>query len=299
MEPRSSRRYESSNSRDESKKSQHREQVSISIPPMRYKLSKLTQAQALFQIAMNSTGFYDMSVNSANWVQHDVRSREFTSYGSLNAPEDMKLVDLITGDDDYYLKLTTKNHKVDYICYNSERNIFEFWGEYTCCVRSMNEIRYRIEKITQRESAKQYPISNGCASSHCNFVDERTPYYTHDKSYGRDECHDDSEFNAPKQEEQYSKFARSQMSKMGFQVSRGLGRNNTGRIAPIDAMTDLGGRTTNKLCGFGFSDMSKEDQKLVDKSGDEYEIACSPPPPPSKDEQPPYGLSRSMSILTE
>jgi hypothetical protein len=313
MDSRSSRRYESSNSRDESNNSHRREQLSI--PPMRYKLTKLTQAQTLYQIAMRTSGFYDMSVNSADWVQRDVRSREFSSYGSLKAPEDMKLVDIITGDDDYYLKLTTKKHDVDYICYDSEDNKFEFWGEYQCCVRSMNELRYRIEKVTLREGAKQYPVSNGCASSQYYDEGERDPYardpypcdnsyardshgrdsYFRDDSYGRDE----RTFETPKKEEQYSKFASAQMSKMGFQPSCGLGRNNTGRIAPIDPISDLGGRTANKLFGFGFSGMVRVDQDGVVRKVEEDTIASSPPPAPAKVEQPQCGLSRSMSICPQ
>ena len=319
MDSRSSRRYESSNSRDESNKSQRKEQLSI--PPMRYKLTKLTQAQTLYQIAIRTVGFYDMSVNSADWVQRDVRSREFTSYGSLKAPEDMKLVDIITGDDDYYLKLTMKKHDVDYICYDNQENKFEFWGEYQCCVRSMNELRYRIEKVTLRESAKQYPISNGCASSQYYDDGERDPYdrdsygrYSYGRdSYGRDSYardpepyegpdsydREDGTFDLPKKEEQYSKFANAQMSKMGFQPSHGLGRNNTGRVEPIDPVTDLGGRTANKLFGFGFSGMLKVDQDGVVHKVEVDTLASSPPPAPAKVEQVPCGLSRSMSIVAE
>ena len=311
MDSRSSRRYESSNSRDESNKSQRKEQLSI--PPMRYKLTKLTQAQTLYQIAMRTSGFYDMSVNSANWVQRDVRSREFSSYGSLKAPEDMKLVNIITGDDDYYLKLTMKKHDVDYICYDNQENKFEFWGEYQCCVRSMNELRYRIEKVTLREGAKQYPVSNGCASN--QYDDEGEPYpYARDNSYvyhehgpeyyARD-CYDhdakrpredfDNTYELPKKEEQYSKFASSQMSKMGFQPSCGLGRNNTGRVEPIDPVTDLGGRTSKNNFGFGFSGMVRVDQNGIVHKVEEESLASSPPPAPAKVQQPQCGVSRTMS----
>jgi hypothetical protein len=317
MDSRSSRRYESSNSRNESNNSHRREQLSI--PPMRYKLTKLTQAQTLYQIAMRTSGFYDMSVNSADWVQRDVRSREFSSYGSLKAPEDMKLVDIITGEDDYYLKLTTKKHDVDYICYDREDNKFEFWGEYQCCVRSMNELRYRIEKVTLREGAKQYPVSNGCASNQYDDEGERDPYsrdpyprddsyardshgrdsYFRDDSYGRDEYDCDSTFETPKKQEQYSKFASTQMSKMGFQPSYGLGRNNTGRVAPIDPVTDLGGRTGKNNFGLGFGGLIRVDQDGVVRKVEEESLASSPPPAPTKAKQPQSDLLRSMSICPQ
>ena len=129
--------------RDESK-----EQVKL--PPIRYKLTKLTQAQTLKQIACKTSGFYDMSIISADWIQRDVRSREFSSYGTFPAPQDMKIVQTIIGEDNYYLKLTTKKHNMDYIYYDDENGEFQFWGEYQCCIRALNEIRYRIHKIETR-----------------------------------------------------------------------------------------------------------------------------------------------------
>ena len=122
----------------------------VSIPPMRYKLTKLTQAKTLVQIAEKTQGFYDMSVHSADWVQRDVRSREFSSFGSYPAPRDMNVVESIVGEDNYYLKLTTKNHNMDYICHDADKEEFQFWGEYQCCIRAMNELRYRMEKIKMR-----------------------------------------------------------------------------------------------------------------------------------------------------
>jgi hypothetical protein len=123
----------------------------ISVPPMRYKLTKLTQAQTLSKIASLTSGFYDMSVSSADWVQRDVRSREFSSFGSIKAPESADIVTQIVGQDNYYLKLTTKNHDVDFIMYDKEKNEFHFWGEYQCCIKAMNELRYRICKIESRQ----------------------------------------------------------------------------------------------------------------------------------------------------
>lgn len=124
----------------------------VSMPPMRYKLTKLTQAQTLSKIASLTSGFYELSVSAADWVQRDVRSREFSSFGSLKAPQSADAVKQIVGQDNYYLKLTTKNHDIDFICYDKEKNEFHFWGEYQCCIKAMNELRYRIFKIESRSA---------------------------------------------------------------------------------------------------------------------------------------------------
>ena len=122
----------------------------VSMPPMRYKLTKLTQAQTLSKIASLTNGFYDMSVGSADWIQRDVRSREFSSFGSIKAPQSTDAVKQIVGHDDYYLNLTMKNHDIDFIKYDQEKNEFHFWGEYQCCIRAMNELRFRMFKIESR-----------------------------------------------------------------------------------------------------------------------------------------------------
>ena len=148
-----------------------RSEQKVSIPPMRYKLTKLSQAQTLTQIASVTQGFYIMSINSADWVQRDVRKREFSSFGSYSAPRDYNTIVAIIGEDNYYLKLTMKNHDMDYICYDSEKHEFQFWGEYQCCIKAMNELRYRISKIEMRmekedrkekptEIKEQWPVSN-------------------------------------------------------------------------------------------------------------------------------------------
>ena len=122
----------------------------VSMPLMRYKLTKLTQAQTLSKIASLTNGFYDMSVGSADWIQRDVRSREFSSFGSIKAPQSTDAVKQIVGHDDYYLNLTMKKHNIDFIKYDQEKNEFHFWGEYQCCIRAMNELRYRIFKVESR-----------------------------------------------------------------------------------------------------------------------------------------------------
>ncbi len=137
----------------------------IILPQMRYKLKKLTQEQTLIQISELTSGFYFMSPNSADWIQCDVRSREFTSFGKIPGPDNVKYVNMINGDNDYFLKLTSKKHNIDYIWYDKEKNEFHFWGEYQCCIKSMNELRYRIHKVVERfmprESKKYFtPIND-------------------------------------------------------------------------------------------------------------------------------------------
>ena len=122
----------------------------VSMPPMRYKLTRLTQAQTLSKIASLTSGFYDMSVSSADWVQRDVRSREFSSFGSIKAPQSASMISQIVGQDNYYLKLTTKNHDIDFITHDQDKNEFHFWGEYQNCIKAMNELRYRVCKIESR-----------------------------------------------------------------------------------------------------------------------------------------------------
>ena len=124
---------------------------------MRYKLSKLTQAQTLLQIAMKTSGFYDLSANEADWIQRDVRSREFSSFSRLPIPDncDYGVISKVIGENNYYLKLTTKNHDIDFIHYDDDANELHFWGEYQNCIRAMNELRYRIQKVSDRDEMKR------------------------------------------------------------------------------------------------------------------------------------------------
>ena len=131
-------------------KRKEREEEKISVPLMRYKLTRLTQAQTLSKLASLTSGFYDVSVSAADWIQRDVRSREFSSFGSIKAPHCVDTVKQIVGSEDYYLKLTMNKHFVDFIKHDSEKNEFHFWGDYQCCIKAMNELRYRICKIESR-----------------------------------------------------------------------------------------------------------------------------------------------------
>jgi hypothetical protein len=244
------------------KRSNHNKKEEIpAMPPMRYKFTRLTQAQTLMQIAMKTEGFYEMSANSADWIQCDVRSREFSSFGGYPAPSDRAMLATIIGDDDYYLKLTTKNHDMDYICYDAYKDEFQFWGEYECCVRAMNELRYRIHKITSRAEKKSLTQVNYAP---VKYVRETTSVYCPaSPSYTPHSQIKTFEFNTFVEdvkavvgeavEVSYSKSTTDQMSKMGFVAGGRLGLKNTGRLVPIDPFKDMGGRSECKNhYGLGF-----------------------------------------------
>jgi hypothetical protein len=225
----------------------------VVVQPMRYKLTKLTQAQTLSQIAFKTSGFYDLSVNEADWIQRDVRDREFSSFGSLSAPSNSYLLNLITGNDNYYLKLTSKNHAVDFIYHDQEENEFHFWGEYQRCIHAMNEIRYRIQKITDREQAKREEAIREAEEDEKRYDEEHEEQYPYSVS--------NEEVKERTIEEQYGKSATAVMNKMGFVSGSGLGAKNSGRLEPINAISELGGRTHNRHFGLGFtgfSDLAKE-----------------------------------------
>lgn len=253
------------------------------LAPVRYKLTKLTQAQTLLQIAEKTEGFYTMSVNSADWIQRDVRSREFSSFGSYKPPSiiNFLMLETIVGEDDYYLKLTMKKHKVDYICHDMRKNEFQFWGEYQCCIKAMNEMRYRIHKVSQRaELQDKQPVKFEPEQEVGNQTPEwewaretdapmpSTPSYSPTSpSY----CPQSPVFipessdwsaepaNEPANEptNNYSTVATNQMAKMGFVPGTGLGRNSGGRTEPIDAVNELGGRKQNNHFGLGFTEAAE------------------------------------------
>jgi hypothetical protein len=245
----------------------------VSIPPMRYKLTKLTQGQTLMQIAMKTSGFYTMSTRSADWVQRDVRSREFSSFGSYPAPRDRSITNTIIGEDNYYLKLTMKNHDMDYICYDGDKNEFHFWGEYQYCIRAMNEVRYRIEKIQTRMEKEEPRYQHNTLDNnrehtqhtqHTQWPVSRTsPILNNDEN--NDENNDDDycppsptydfdfAYDIPVADISYSKVAVNHMQKMGFVDGTGLGSKNSGRLNPLNPVDDLGGRSYNHHHGLGFT----------------------------------------------
>jgi hypothetical protein len=278
----------------------------VSIPPMRYKLTKLSQAQTLTQIASVTQGFYNMSINSADWVQRDVRSREFSSFGSYSAPRDYNMIVAIMGEDNYYLKLTMKNHDMDYICYDSEKNEFQFWGEYQCCIKAMNELRYRIEKIKSRmekpekseisrmqEKRKdllsqlkkeQWPVSKYSPAAE----EEEEEYVPGSPTYMSMTIPTSFEWGMEGETREtvdvsygvdvsYSVVAKEQMKKMGFVDGVGLGSKGTGRIEPISHVKDLGGRSNNRECtGLGFISEAFMSKCMIDEPANETDVLSEP-----------------------
>jgi hypothetical protein len=130
----------------------------VIVPPMHYRLAKLTQHEALSQIGSLTRGLYDLPPDLANWIHWDITSRQFTSFGYIPAPPNVDMVKQIIGIDGYYLKLTTTNCGVDFIWHDRTTNEFHFWGEYQRCIKAMNQIRYRICKIV--ESYKNKPVEH-------------------------------------------------------------------------------------------------------------------------------------------
>jgi hypothetical protein len=248
------RRYDAHNRADFSTNEKR-----VSKSPIHFKLRKLSQSQTLSQIAQVTSGFYDISINAADWIQCDVRSREFSSFGVIPAPLDQHLISLIVGQDNYFLKLTMKKHRIDFIYYDNATEEFHFWGEYQCCVYAMKEFHHRIEKVSAREAQfneddiyNPYGYSSTSTSPYAS-----TSQYASSSPYS---CASDPEdYILPAEqkvmtlEEQYGKVAKDQMSKMGFVYGTGLGLKNNGRIDPINPVSELGGRTKNLHYGLGYT----------------------------------------------
>ena len=57
----------------------------------------------------------------------------------------------------------------------------------------------------------------------------------------------------PTFDEHFGKVSQTQMNKMGFTSGKGLGRNETGRTAPLNPVKDLGGRMENRKFGLGYT----------------------------------------------
>jgi len=140
------------------------EKPKVIMPPMRYRLERLTQLEARYQIANLTHGFYDLLPEIADWIHRDISSRQFTSFGYIPAPPNVNMVKQIIGIDGYYLKLTTANCGVDFIWHDRASNEFHFWGEYQRCITAMNKIRYRICKMV--ENYKNKPVFENDVNPH-------------------------------------------------------------------------------------------------------------------------------------
>lgn len=130
----------------------------VTMPPTWFNLRKISAYEVLTQISYLTNHFRDLPPEVAQWIIFDINSRPFSSFGSIPAPPSVDLVKQIIGIDGYYLKLTTQNCLVDFIWHDRVRNEFQFWGEYSSCVKAMNAIRYRICKYVEA-SANKEPIA--------------------------------------------------------------------------------------------------------------------------------------------
>jgi hypothetical protein len=125
----------------------------VFVPPIRYELMPQTEHETLSNIYILTNGFCNLPKNLVDWICYDVRSRPVTYFGRITAPPSASLNKQIIGFEGCYLKLTTQNTGVNFIWYDNSRNEYHFWGEYSRCIRAMNEIRYRICKFVDKTVA--------------------------------------------------------------------------------------------------------------------------------------------------
>ena len=220
---------------------------------------------------------------------------------------DLYIVDKVVGKDNYYLKITMKKHDMDYICHDSVNNVFQFWGEYQCCIRAMNEIRHRvhtIEERTKREEREKeymekkrveeekkileekYPVSSGYSKSSwvagawlagawlAGACDDNTDLSNDDVSFSYIEptiVVDNASYNV---DASYSLVAKKQMEKMGYVMGKGLGAANAGRLLPLKPVEDLGGRDYNANIGVGYIDEAtlEDDDPSLDEIAERMNI---------------------------
>ena len=126
----------------------------VIVPPMWFNLVKISNCDMLSHISYLTNHFCDLPPDLVTWIINDSRTRPCSYYGSIPAPPSTDLTKQIIGISGYYLKLTTQNCGVDFIWHNRERNEFQFWGGYNCCVNAMNAIRYRICKYVEQAVEK-------------------------------------------------------------------------------------------------------------------------------------------------
>jgi hypothetical protein len=158
------------------------------------------------------------------------RQKGSSVYGHYDAPPNKHIVAQINGERGYFLKKTTTAANIYLIWYHPSKERYMFWGPTERSVRdAMNRIRGRIVKYVvhldrQSERAEED-------------IDE----------------HDYVEPVPPTFDEQFGKSSQKVMNKMGFTSGKGLGRNETGRTAPINPVKDLGGRMENRHYGLGYT----------------------------------------------
>ena len=150
-------------------------------------------------------------------------------YGCYAAPPWVDTVARINGQGGHFLKVTAAAAGLYLIWYNAAKSTYMFWGPSEQSVRDgMNRLRGRIVK---------YVVHLG------THVEEE---YTGETDY-----YDPEE---PVKLEKLGKVITKQMKKMGFVAGHGLGREAKGRLEPINAVKELGGRLYNRKQGLGFTE---------------------------------------------
>ena len=166
------------------------------------------------------------------------RQKGSSVYGQYDAPPNKHIVAQINGERGYFLKKTTAAANIYLIWYHPSKERYMFWGPSERTVRdAMNRIRGRIVKHVV----------------HLDRPSERATERATERAEEDIDEHDYVEPVPPTFDEQFGKSSQKLMNKMGFTSGKGLGRNETGRTAPINPVKDLGGRMENRHYGLGYT----------------------------------------------
>ena len=71
-------------------------------------------------------------------------------HGFLYAPKNNDITKQVIGKDGCYFHLTTEKTGVFFIWHNRKSNKFEFWGEKRDIINALNQIKHRIDIVTNR-----------------------------------------------------------------------------------------------------------------------------------------------------
>jgi len=127
-------------------------QPKLLTPPKKYDLIKLPPIETLKQIAMITDGFYLMTLTLADFIQRDVRGRDFSYYGTIPAPlcGGIDMIEEIVGVNDKHLNDLIKDYNMDFIYYSGTKREFQFWGDYKNCTKAMDATHRWINKISKK-----------------------------------------------------------------------------------------------------------------------------------------------------
>ena len=71
-------------------------------------------------------------------------------HGFLYAPKNNDITKQVIGKDGCYFHLTTEKTGVFFIWHNRKSNKFEFWGKKRDTINALNQIKHRIDIVTER-----------------------------------------------------------------------------------------------------------------------------------------------------